>query len=238
MKKGTYLVLSIGLFLALFVGGLSTKAIPAPPSKPQTVIIGALATGTTSYTAALALTDLLNKRSNLKASAMPQTGEPAILVLLQDGAVHMGIVGAHGCIMANQGIRLYEGKGQPLRLLHATYAIEMALVAAADTNIHTIADVRGKRIPAYFKGAPEIETDLLVQLAMRGYTYKDIIPVPVTSWNEGVRAVIERKADVVTAGLSGSATFQELIASRGGVTFLAIPPQRQLRGLRKCLLAT
>ena len=134
---------------------------------------------------------------------------------MRQRAVQLGINAAPTAIMCNQGSRWYKGKGYPLQLLHPICSIENALVAAADTDIRTAADVRGKRVSAYYYGAPDNEMTLITHLAARGLTYKDIVPVPVTSFKEGVEAVIENKADVVGTGLAANAQLQELRAARG-----------------------
>jgi TRAP transporter TAXI family solute receptor len=216
MKRRVYHAFSICVLFGLVaVGVVSMAAPPTPSSEPGTVIIGTYGPGTSCYIAGVALADLVKKHTNLKVAVMPQTGDPAIIALLRQRAVQLGINTAPTSIMCNQGSRWYKGKGYPLLLLHPTYSIENVLVAAGDTDIRTAADVRGKRVSAYYYGAPDNEMTLLTHLALRGLTYKDIVPVPVTSFKEGVEAVIEHKADVVSTGLAANAQLQELRAARG-----------------------
>ncbi len=214
-RKVYHLFLTYVLFSMVGIGA-SIEAAPIPPSsKPGTIIIGTYGPGTTNYIAGVALTDLAKKHTDLKAAVMPQTGDAAITSLLRQHAVQLGITAAPPAIMCNHGTHWYKSKGFPLRLLHPICSIENALVAAADTNIRTAADMRGKKVSAYYSGSPDTELILMAQLAARGLTYKDIVPVPVTSYKEGVEAVIEHKADVVVTGLGANAQLQELLAARG-----------------------
>jgi hypothetical protein len=216
MKIRVYHAISICVLFSLLAVGVAPMAAPTTlSSKPGTVIIGTYGPGTTSYIAGVALADLSKKHTNLKVAVMPQTGDPAIIALLRQRAVQLGINAAPTAIMCNQGSRWYKGKGYPLQLLHPICSIENVLVAAANTNIRTAADVRGKRVSAYYSGAPDNEMSLLTHLALRGLTYKDIVPVPVTSFKEGVEAVTENKADVAGTGIAANAQLQELRAARG-----------------------
>jgi TRAP transporter TAXI family solute receptor len=158
---------------------------------------------------------MFKKHSNIRLGVMPQTGQPAILALIRDGAAQMGVVANYYGVMVNRGKGLYEGKGRPLRLLLSAFAVEQGLLSAADANIFTANDVRGKKVSAHYTGAPEEDIALRGQLAMRGLSYKDIIPVTVTSYVEGMKAVVERRSDVAHTGMIALPTTQELIATRG-----------------------
>jgi TRAP transporter TAXI family solute receptor len=204
-------------------------SVMAASEKSQTVIIGTLGTGTINYAAAVALADLLNKHAPLKASPLPQTGVPALLSLLKDGAVHVITISAPDAEMADRGTRLFQGRRQALRLLHPVYSVEQALLAAGDTTIHTTANVRGKRVPGRYTGDPGTELGILGQLANRGLSYNDVLVVPVTSYPEGMRAVIERKADVVATGLT-SPLVQQLRAARG---FRIIPADSSPEAIKR-----
>jgi TRAP transporter TAXI family solute receptor len=216
MKRGSYLVITLGVLFALFVVGVAPMAVPpTPPSKLVSIIIGTLAPGTTSYMAAVALAGLAKKHTNLKVAVLPQTGDSGNIKFLRDDAVQLATIGAPSAVCSNQGIGWFKGNGHPLRLLHPICANENALLAAADTNIRTPADVRGKRVSSHYYGAPEIEMSLLSHLAARGLTYKDIVPVSVTSYKEGLEAVIEQKADIVSSAMGAIAPLQELRVARG-----------------------
>jgi uncharacterized protein len=186
----------------------------AAAAQDKTVIIGTLGTGSINYAGAVALADILNKYTDLKASALPQSGMPAVLSLLEEGAIQVGTISAPIAQMANTGTRLQEGKQQDLRLLHPLYSVEQALLAAGDTNIKTAADLAGQKVSGRYTGDPGTELGILGQLANRGQSYDTVTVVPVANYPESVKAVIERRADVVASGLT-SPLIQQLHAARG-----------------------
>ncbi|MDP2621419.1 MAG: TAXI family TRAP transporter solute-binding subunit [Hyphomicrobiales bacterium] len=205
-------IVAMGLALGIFA-----QEGAAAQSKP--VIIGTLGTGSINYAGAVALADILNKYTDLKASALPQSGMPALLSLLKEGAIHVGTVSAPVAQMANTGTRLQEGRQQDLRLLHPLYSVEQALLVAADTEIRAGADLAGKKVSGRYTGDPGTELGILGHLANRGLSYEDVVVVPVPNYPESVKSVIERRADVVASGLT-SPLIQQLHAARG---FRVIP---------------
>lgn len=229
MAKRYFRFLWLWLAAAALLLASTPATMAATAEKSQTVIIGTLGTGTINYAAAVALSDVLNKHSNLKASVLPQTGVPALLSLLKDGAVHLITVSAPEAQMVNTGGLSYKGRGQPLVLLHPVYSVEQALLAAGDSKIRTPSEVRGKRVVGRYSGDPGTELGILGQLANRGMSYNDVVVVPVTSYAEGMRAVIERKADVAASGLT-SPLVQQLRAARG---FQIIPADPSPEGVKR-----
>jgi TRAP transporter TAXI family solute receptor len=188
-------------------------------SKEKTVIIGTLGTGTINYAGAVALADLLNKEAGLRASVLPQTGVPALIGLLKEGAVQIATVPAPESQMANTGTLLFEGRRQALRLLHPFYSIEQGLLAAGDSGIKTSKDLRGRKLVGRYTGDPGLRIAVNTHLANRGLTEKDVTIVPVTGYVDSVKSVIERRADVVASGLT-SPLVQQLHAARG---FVIVP---------------
>jgi TRAP transporter TAXI family solute receptor len=200
------------LLLAGFASG------PAS-AQTKTVIIGTLGTGTINYAGAVALADLLNKEGGLRASVLPQTGVPALIALLKDGAIQIATVPAPESQMANTGTLLFEGQRQPLRLLHPFYSIEQGLLAAGDSGIKTGKDVRGRKVVGRYTGDPGLRVAINAHLANHGLTEKDVTIVPVSGYVDSVKSVIERRADLVASGLT-SPLVQQLHAARG---FVIVP---------------
>lgn len=207
-------------------------AIPAamtPAAAQKTVIIGTLGTGTINYAGAVALADLLNKEAGLRASVLPQTGVPALIALLKDGAIQIATVPAPESQMANTGTLLFEGRRQALRLLHPFYSIEQGLLAAGDAGIKTSKDLRGRKVVGRYAGDPGLRIAINAHLANHGLAEKDVTIVPVSSYVDSLKSVIERRADVVASGLT-SPLVQQLHAARG---FVIVPSENTAQAVER-----
>ena len=109
-----------------------------------------------------------------------------------------------------------------LRTIAALYPNYIHFVAAADSGIKTLADIKGKRISV---GAPKSGTELNVReiLKAAGISYKDFSKVEYLSYAESVELMKNRQLDVtlLSSGL-GVAALRDLATSQK-VVFLTIP---------------
>ena len=109
-----------------------------------------------------------------------------------------------------------------LRTIAALYPNYIHFVAAADSGIKTLADIKGKRISV---GAPKSGTELNVReiLKAAGISHKDFAKVEYLSYAESVELMKNRQLDVtlLSSGL-GVAALRDLATSQK-VVFLTIP---------------
>jgi TRAP transporter TAXI family solute receptor len=109
-----------------------------------------------------------------------------------------------------------------LRTIAALYPNYIHFVAAADSGIKSLADIKGKRISV---GAPKSGTELNVReiLKAAGISYKDFSKVEYLSYAESVELMKNKQLDVtlLSSGL-GVAALRDLAVSQN-VVFLTIP---------------
>jgi len=107
-----------------------------------------------------------------------------------------------------------NGNGYEMRTLMLGSKIRLSLVTREDDNIESISDLRGRRVVADYGAFAGATKTSLAALANAGLTTDDIRVVRVSSYPEGVRAVMEGRADAAV-GSVGSGILQELDASSG-----------------------
>ena len=107
----------------------------------------------------------------------------------------------------------FKSRLDRLRLIGAIYPNYIQIVATADSNIKTLADLRGKRLSV---GAPKSGTELNSRaiLAAAGLSYRDIGKVEFLPFAESVELMKDRQLDATlqSAGL-GVASLKDLSAS-------------------------
>ena len=111
-----------------------------------------------------------------------------------------------------------------LRTIAAIYPNYIQIVAAADSGIKTLADLKGKRISV---GAPKSGTELNARDIFRGagMTYKDFGKVEYLPFGESVELMKNRQLDatLISAGL-GVAAVRDL-ATAVKIVIVPIPPE-------------
>ena len=96
------------------------------------------------------------------------------------------------------------------------------VIVAKDSGINTIADLKGKRVPSGFKGAPLFEFLMTAFLANGGVTWDDVEKVPQIGLRQHWNAFKEGKLDVVVAAV-GSGPVKDMNAKvKGGVKYLSL----------------
>lgn len=148
------------------------------------------------------------------------------LNLLQAGRGEIGFSLADSVSDAWKG-EAEAGFAKPLdrlRAIASVYPNYIQIVALADANIKSLADLKGKRISV---GAPRSGTELNARAILKaaGLTYNDFSKVEYLPFGESVELMKNRQLDVSlqSAGL-GVAALRDLSAAVK-VSFVPIPPE-------------
>ncbi len=146
------------------------------------------------------------------------------LNLLQQGKGELAFALGDSVKMAWEGDAEagFKEKLDKLRGIAAIYPNYIQIVASKDSGIHTLADLKGKRVSV---GAPKSGTELNARaiLAAAGMTYKDLGQVQYLPFGESVELIKNRQLDATlqSAGL-GVASIKDL-ASSVAITVVSVP---------------
>lgn len=216
MKK---IVSSISLLFFLLFASVSISA--------DQINIGTNPIGAYYHTLGVAVAKVINDHTNLKAVVKPMSGPEAWIPYMARGEMQLGIMNMWDAQMARAGKyeweKLSEGKGFPdLRLITPATPNKIGLMVAKDSPVKKIADLKGKKVAGKYPRT-SITLQTLALLANGGLTEKDVIMVPVHSPPDGVKAVIEGRADSSGTIALGSPVIQELDAKKGA-RYLPLDP--------------
>jgi TRAP transporter TAXI family solute receptor len=90
-----------------------------------------------------------------------------------------------------------------------------------DSNMHTIADLKGKRVAVGFSAMRDLNTVTLAQLATAGLTEKDVKAIPVPNVVRSADAFMSGDADMMFFAF-GAPKVREVNATVGGLRVLSI----------------
>lgn len=118
----------------------------------------------------------------------------------------------------------FKGPLNRLRTLAAIYPNYIQIVAAADANIKSLADLKGKKVAV---GAPKSGTELNARAIFKaaGLSYQDFAKVEYLPFGESVELIKNRQLDatLISAGL-GVAAVRDLAAAVK-ITIVPIPAE-------------
>jgi len=147
MKKLAILVLSISLLFMFGCKGESPQT-GAAPQGPSFVTIGTGGVTGVYYPTGGAISKLVNKKSkenNLRMTVESTGGSVFNVNAMMNGDLELGVVQSDIQYQAYNGKGEWEGKPQQkLRAMFAIHPESVTIIAAADKNIQSVADLKGK----------------------------------------------------------------------------------------------
>lgn len=159
----------------------------------------------------------------LNATIQPATSPNQYLPAVANGEFQFGISNLQEFNYALQGKAWFKGQPNPnLRVVALLFPLKEAIFVRKDSNIKSIADLRGKRMTAGYTAQHTILPQLSAQYATAGMTRNDVIKVQVPSVVAGANAFMAGQ----TVGFifaHGAGKVREADAAVGGIRALSIP---------------
>tara|TARA_B110000090_G_C13337049_1_gene429558 strand:+ start:132 stop:1277 length:1146 start_codon:yes stop_codon:yes gene_type:complete len=210
----------VPLALAICMGSAS---FAQDAELPDTVSWTAYNVGSSGYGQSVAIGKALQDAYGVTLRVVPAKNDVSRVVPVMSGQIDFSAAGS-GVFYAVEGVLGWAkpelGPQQLQMVMSSTGRNCLALGTAADANINTAADLRGKRLP-WVIGSPALQTNVTAFLAYGGLTWDDVTKVEVGGFDEAWKAILNNQADAMTSFTSGGGT--ELDASPRGLHWLSTP---------------
>ena len=194
--------------------GLGFAAAPAQAQTFVTVLTGG--TAGVYYPLGVALSKIYaEKVPNIRPTVQATKASVENLNLLQQGRGEIAFTLGDSLALAWEGNEEagFRSKLSKLRGMSAIYPNYIQIVAAKDSGIKTLADLKGRRLSV---GAPKSGTELNARAILQGagMSYKDLGRVEYLPFNESVELMKNRQLDATlqSAGL-GVSSLKDLATS-------------------------
>lgn len=214
-------LLAAGLALAAGPTLAAEPAGEAAPKLPGSMVWATYDVGSSGFVEASAIADAFGKAYGTRVRLMPSGTSIGRLLPLKTGRAHYGWL-ADELYFATEGTYDFSAPDwgpQDLRVL-AGRPSTFGLATAADSGIHTVADVRGKRVPL-IKANPSINIKVEAMLAFGGLGWSDVHVVEVPSYGAALRALVDGEVDV--AGTTPTAAALYELESQHGIAWVPLP---------------
>jgi uncharacterized protein len=196
-----------------------------PPGLPATLAWSAYDVGSGGYNQAVAIGNALKQRYGVNLRVLPGKNDVSRTLPVREGQVQFSANGVGGSYLAQEGVFEFGAKSwgpQPIRglLLNNSDQV-LTVVAAKDSGIKTVADLKGKRV-AWVIGAPSLNQNITAILAFANLSWNDVQRVDFGGFGAAMDGVINGQADAAfTSSISGKA--YQLAKSPRGIVYPVIP---------------
>ncbi len=212
-KKRVVLLLTFALVI-IFPGTATAEL-------PKIAFFGSAPQGTLLYTLNSVFAKSLQTNSPIKARVQPASGPSALLPSVNNGKLEFSINGCNDARLALIGEKPFVPSPN-LRLVSVVSPVFVSLVVRNDSDIKTVADIKGRKISSNF--AAQIAGDTLTKaiLANQALSYDDVRAVPVPNMAQGLKYLLENKVDATIFAVA-AAKLKEINATiPGGVRLLSL----------------
>ncbi len=195
--------------LAVAIAGVGSNA------SAQTFGFAAMQPGSLNHTTSSAISKVLKEKGGLNTLVQPTAGESVMIAIVGRGEADFAMANAPelGALVSTQ---------PALRMIGPIYTLKTGFWVRKDSGMHTVSDLRGKRVTMGYSAMRALDPMSRAILAAGGLTEKDIKPVLVPN--------VVRSADDFAAGAAdmfmfafGAPKVREVDVTVGGTRFLAIP---------------
>src|SRR5688572_17113493 len=192
----------------------------AGTASAQTVGFATLPPGSILHAQASVIAKVVQDNSKLQVRVIGYGGDTGVLESVASKKADFWLLDVGESADAMHGRGTWKGNAKPnLRTAITMYGFQMAFWVRKDSNINTIADLKGKRVPSEWVQQTGVIPHTTAVLAAGGLTYNDVVKVPEVNV---VRAADDFKAgklDLLFFAV-GAPKVQEVAASVGGLRLL------------------
>jgi TRAP transporter TAXI family solute receptor len=199
--------------LAAAVTALALSCGGAAAQKPYG--FATLSPGTLNYTTSSAVAAVLKEKAGINILVQPTAGDTAIVPMVNSGEAELGI---SNVMEVADG---YHGAQKDLRIVAAVHAYRTPFFVRKDSNMHTIADLKGKRVALGYSAMRNLDKVGRAQLATAGLTEKDVKVVLVPNVVRSADDFVSGAADMFNFAF-GAPKVREVDATVGGIRVLSI----------------
>ncbi len=205
----------------VFASLTGALVLAATSAMAQPIGIATSNPGAIYHSIGTAIAKIVNE-AGLAATVQPATSPNQYLPLISSGEFDMGPVNLQEAVYAYKGEGWFEGRPNPgVRMLALHYPLRVAIFVRADSDIHTLEDLKGKRMTAGYTAQNTIVPQLGAIYETAGMSADDMESVPVPSVVGGADAFMSGAADAFMFAL-GAGKVREADAAVGGIRVLPI----------------
>ena len=196
-------------------------------AQAQVLGFGSAPQGSIGYNMSSAIAKVMAEDAKIQSRVQPYSGSSAVLPLVNSGELDLAVCNVLEIEEATKGEGPYNGRKQAnLRVLGVIFPLLSSLFVRNDSPVQTLAQLKGKRIPAGFSAQVTLDRIIDAVLANGGLERKDMVPVLVPNVIRGADDFVEGKIDAGFFAL-GAAKVLEVHKSVGGIRYLPLSDDPQ-----------
>ena len=195
--------------------GFASILLGAHVAAAQTLGFATMQPGTLNHTSGTAVAKVLKEKAGLNVVIQPTAGESVLIPLVSRGEAEFGIANIFE-------VEAAKANSPNLRLIGSLHPLRGAFWVRKDTNMKTMADLKGKKVGMGYSAMRTIDPMVKAILATGGLTEKNVTPILIPNVIRGADDFASGAADMFFFAF-GAPKVREVDATVGGIRALEIP---------------
>ena len=176
----TFTALALGAGILTITSGLAAA---------QTMVIATDRQGSLMNRVGTAMAKTITDNSDMRAVVRPFAGPDAYLSAVNKGEIKLAVLTASSVYLEVTGKNKSKKKHTNFRILRSgPNVLRLGFIVRNDSNIKTVADLKGKKLTSDFGGHSVLPRSIATGLANGGIGWNDVVKVPVTGVVDGVKS--------------------------------------------------
>jgi TRAP transporter TAXI family solute receptor len=204
MKKRELLIIALISCTMLFAltacnseEGMGQSSQPANENNPlpDNITLATSPNGTAFNSTSMGVASVLSSESQMEVSLSPYAGMSAWVPLLNNGDVQLGLGSSADTSYALHGENGFKENKNVRVLVRGNYVESVGLTVLKDSDIHSVSDLKGKRVASGYTGGITGHITTVMQLKANGLTLDDVVTVPVATSVAAIEALRDGRVD-------------------------------------------
>lgn len=209
---------------ALLSTCLASSAVAA------TVNVGTNQQGSLFYSMGTALSKVMTEKTQQQYRVSPYAGSSTYVPLLNAGRLALGFANGSEALFAYQGSENFSrGANDKLRMVGVMLASQASFAVATDSDIHSIADLKGKRLPSGYNSGRTFHYYSNAALATGGITIEETQKVPTPNFVTAINMLEEGRVDAALVTLNVGQGKQAMATMSDGWRYLSLDDSQAAR---------
>ncbi|PLS17042.1 hypothetical protein CVD28_13360 [Bacillus sp. M6-12] len=177
----------------------STEKKNSSKSGNKVLSIGTTPVGVSYNSIGNGLAKVISTNSSLKVSVKPSNGVSAWGPQMNKGEIELGVGSGPDMVWAFKGENGYKRTENMRLVVRGNYLGVTGAAVRKNSNIKTIADLKGKRVAADYPGSAIAKMVLEATLKANGLSWDDVQKVPIPTTAAGIEALQDNRVDAAFA---------------------------------------
>lgn len=204
------------------VGGLLGGLLLASSAFAQTLVLGSTPQGSAAYATAATISKVIVENGGPNIQLIPEGGPHITLPMLSAGELDLSVGAGTSLTAAVRGIGEFDGrKLDNVRLVGVFFDLTVGVFVPADSEIRSLEDLEGKRLPGGFPQQKILDQILIAILATAGLTQDAISIAPVANGTLGIDELLRGRVDAAVFSVTAGKTL-EANTTLGGIRWLPL----------------